>query len=179
MRPKETIEQFDLFLEAEGLPWDAVVIGGVAMALLGATSRPTRDCDVLVPPLPREILEAARRFAALARDRNEPLADDWLNNGPASLIDALPAGWAERLQIVFTGRALTLRTLGRTDLLRSKVFALCDRGIDLQDCIALAPTAGELEEILPWLTEQDLHPGWPDHVRETVIDLRRRLGHVV
>ena len=72
-----------------------------------------------------------------------------------------------------------LHTLGRVDLLMSKVFALCDRGLDLPDCVALAPTAEELEEVSTWLVRQDLHPGWPDHVRETITDLRRRLGHAV
>ena len=179
MKPRETIERFDRFLEAEGLSLDAIVIGGVAMALLGATARQTRDCDVLVPPIPPEIVDAAKRFAVVTRDRGEPLADDWLNNGPTSLAKVLPGGWAKRVQTIFAGRALTLRTLGRADLLRSKVFALCDRGLDLQDCIALAPTAEELEEILPWLADQDANPGWPEHVRETVADLGRRLGHGV
>jgi hypothetical protein len=55
------------------------------------------------------------------------------------------------LQTVFSGAAITLRCLGREDLLRSKLSALCDRGIDLGDCVALAPTAGELRTIAPWL----------------------------
>ena len=41
------------------------------------------------------------------------------------------------------------------DLLKTKLFALCDRGIDLPDCIALAPTAHELDECVPWLAVQD------------------------
>jgi hypothetical protein len=179
MKPKETIERFDRFLADEGLHLDAVVIGGVAMALLGVTSRQTRDCDVLTPQIPTAIVDAACRFAARERERGEPLDDSWLNNGPASLADALPAGWLGRVQTVFAGRALTLHTLGRIDLLMSKVFALCDRGLDLPDCVALAPTAEELEEVSTWLVRQDLHPDWPDHVRETISDLRRRLGHAV
>ena len=57
----------------------------------------------------------------------------------------------------------------------SKIFALCDRGIDLKDCLALSPTKLELLEILPWLEEQDANPDWPFHVRRTVDDLLRRL----
>ena len=70
-----------------------------------------------------------------------------------------------------------LHTLGRSDLLKAKVFALCDRGFDLPDCVAMKPTADELTDLLPWLEVRDLHPGWPDHVRATVSDLARRLGH--
>src|SRR5689334_2548541 len=67
-----------------------------------------------------------------------------LNNGPSSLVDILPDGWQQRVQLVFSGKALILRCLGRTDFLMSKLFALCDRGIDIGDCVAMAPTAEEL-----------------------------------
>lgn len=70
-------------------------------------------------------------------------------------------------------------TLGRADLLKSKLFALCDRGIDLSDCMALAPTATELDECVPWLEQQDGNPHWPSHVQATIGDLARRLSHGV
>jgi hypothetical protein len=80
---------------------------------------------------------------------------------------------------IFEGQSLVLSTLGRPDLLKSKLFALCDRGTDMPDSIALAPTAEELAECLPWLELQDGNELWPDHVRATVGGLRRRLGHGV
>jgi hypothetical protein len=72
---------------------------------------------------------------------------------------------------------LVLRSLHRADLLKSKLFALCDRGLDLPDCLALAPTPAELAETVAWLEPQDLNPHWPAHVRSTLGDLARRLGH--
>jgi hypothetical protein len=75
------------------------------------------------------------------------------------------------------GRGRVLRSLHRADLLKSKLFALCDRGLDLPDCIALAPTPAELAEATTWLGPQDLNPEWPTHVRATLGDLARRLGH--
>jgi hypothetical protein len=179
MRSQELLEAFDQYLASRGLRLDAVVIGGAALNLLGVISRATKDCDVLDPPLPPAIVEAARGFAAELRQRGEALQDDWLNNGPASLISVLPPGWRDRLQPAFSGAAIRLRCLGRDDLLRSKLFALCDRGFDLGDCLALAPTPEELRAILPWLEQQDGHPGWPAHVRATLADLSRRLGHGV
>ena len=71
------------------------------------------------------------------------------------LDDVLPIGWRERAKRIFEGQALALSTLGRPDLLKSKLFALCDRGTDLPDGIALAPTAAELAERAPWLEVQD------------------------
>ena len=41
--------------------------------------------------------------------------------------------------MVFRGEAIELHTLGRSNLLKAKVFALCDRGFDLPDCVALNP----------------------------------------
>ena len=107
------------------------------------------------------------------------LADDWLNDVPMQLTDVLPSDWRTRVRPLFKGSALVLDTLGRPDLLKTKLFALCDRGTDLSDCLTLAPTPDELGEALPWLVLQDGNPDWPAHVEATVNDVMRRLGHGV
>lgn len=179
MLPRPTIEDFDRHLLALGLRFEGVVIGGSALALMGVIERPTRDVDILVPELSPEIASAAVDFAKAQRRTGVELQDDWFNNGPVQLAEVLPAGWRERVQRIFEGQALVLSTLGRSDLLKSKLFALCDRGTDLPDCIALAPTAEELAKCAPWLELQDTNELWPAHVRATVIDLARRLGRGV
>jgi hypothetical protein len=179
MKPGEILSAFDRYLAERALRFEGVVIGGAALNLLGVVVRPTKDCDILHPELPEEIKTAARAFATAMRQDGEALDDGWLNNGPASLAKQLPPAWEERLQTVFAGRAIQLCSLGRGDLLCTKLFALCDRGLDLADCVALAPTADELEALLPWLEEQDLNPDWPAHVRATLADLGTRLGHAV
>ena len=141
--------------------------------------RPTKDCDVLEPRLPAEIVGAAKAFAAEQRQQGEPLDDHWLNDDPSSLANALPEGWRATLDTIFEGKALRLVTLGREDLLRSKLFALCDRGVDLADCLAMAPTSDELNALLPWLKNQDANPDWPAHVCENIAMLARKLGHGV
>jgi len=176
MLPRPTIEAFDAWLVAHALRLDAVVVGGSALALLGVTERQTRDCDILHPVLSAEVLVAAHEFATSMRQQGVELADDWLNNGPMQLADVLPAGWRLRLRVAFEGRALTLTTLGRSDLLKTKLFALCDRGTDLADCVALAPTQEELDDAEPWLAEQDANALWPDHVRSTIRDLHGRIS---
>ena len=179
MTPRDLLLLFDDFLEARGLRLDAVVVGGAALNLLGFVQRPTKDCDILHPELPPAVTSAARAFASTQRAAGLVLDDDWLNNGPASLTALLPVGWMDRLQPAFDGRAIRLRSLGRADLLCTKLFALCDRGFDLGDCVALAPSAHELDQVRPWLEQQDGHPGWPAHVRATLDDLGQRLGHGV
>jgi hypothetical protein len=179
MLPRPTIEAFDSHLAAVGLRLEAVVIGGSALALLGVTTRQTRDFDILAPVLPREIAEAAREFARAQRRLGIDLMDDWLNNGPMQVGDVLPKAWQLRTRPVFEGRALVLTTLGRGDLLKTKLFALCDRGTDLSDCVALAPTVAELDDAVIWLAKQDANPEWPAHVDATIADLSRRLSHGV
>jgi hypothetical protein len=57
MNPQETLAAFDSYLEARGLRFEAVVIGGAVLNLLALVSRPTRACDILDPRLPAEIQE--------------------------------------------------------------------------------------------------------------------------
>lgn len=159
MKPIEIIPQFDAFLAERGLKLVAIATGGAALALLGIISRETRDFDLIEPEL-----------SAILRD-------DWLNNGPASLGPLLPKDWKNRLQLLYQGKAIRLWSLGRPELLLAKLWALCDRGLDLGDCLALAPRAEELIWAETWIASQDLHPDWPAHVRATLQDLARRLGH--
>lgn len=177
MHPLPTIERFDAWLAERSLRLDAVVIGGSALALLGVTDRQTRDVDILHPELPAEVSRAASEFAAVLRSEGVELGDDWLNNGPIQLAKELPEGWRLRMRVAFDGAALRLTSLGPADLLKSKLFALCDRGTDLVDCIALRLTAIELDDAEPCLAARDQNPMWPDHVRATLADLRARLGH--
>lgn len=177
MLPRPTLETFDVWLAARSLELEAIMVGGSALALLGVIDRPTRDVDILYPKLPVDVALAAREFAVHLRAQGVELADDWLNNGPMQLAEVLPGGWQLRVHAIFVGVALRLTVLGRADLLKTKLFALCDRGTDLADCVALAPTTEELDEAEPWLAEQDTNPMWPDHVRTTLADLHRRLGH--
>lgn len=152
------------------------MVGGAALNLLGVITRQTRDCDILHPLLPAAVVAAARAFAVEVTVAGGKLKEDWLNNGPSSRAPLLPAGWELRLKEAFRGQVLVLRSPHRSDLL-SKLFALCDRGLDLQDCVALAPSLAELAEATRWLEPQDLNPSWPAHVRATLGDLARRLGH--
>jgi hypothetical protein len=179
METKPILAMFDAELERAGCAFEAVVIGATALVLLGIIHRRTRDVDVLSPDIPDDVRAVALATAAAARAQGLVLGDDWLNNGPKDLQDILPAGWRARLVRLREGRALSLWTLGRADLLKTKLFAHCDRGSDRLDCLALRPSAQELREAMPWVQAQDAHPGWPDHVRATLAALGEELGHGV
>jgi hypothetical protein len=67
--------------------------------------------------------------------------------------------------------------LAREDLLRSKLFALVDRNIDLPDCVALRPSREELHALPPWLDDQDGNEQWTGYVRVVLGQLAQELGY--
>ncbi len=176
---RDVLEAFDRFLGQRKPPFEGIVIGGAALILLGIIQRDTMDVDILDPALPEDLRDAAVRFAKRYRGAPLPLKEDWLNNGPMSLRKDLPEGWRERTAPLFDGKNLRLRTLGRSDLLRAKLFAYCDRQEDFLDCVAMAPTKKELQELLPWLQERDANELWPEHVRRSLKALAEKLGHAI
>ncbi|MBX7147850.1 hypothetical protein K1X76_02090 [bacterium] len=178
MQPKETLKEFDRFLNQKGCSFSGVIIGGGALSLLGVIARETQDIDVLDPILPKQIILLAQEFAETKnKSGNERLKKDWFNNGPESLRKNLPQGWLKRTELVFLGQSITLYSLGRSDLLKSKLFAFCDREQDRSDCKMLKPTLAELIESMKWVEEQDQNPGWPVHVKASFKSLARELGY--
>ncbi len=173
---KTVIFEFDKFLESEGLFFEAVVIGGAALNILDISSRKTRDVDCLDPEIPEEIKEASKKFAILRTDLE--LDQNWLNNGPQTLKNDLPKNWRLRLDIMYSGTAIKLSVLGRSDLLKSKLFAYCDRTTpDFEDLKKMRPTAVELSESIEWVQYLDGNPGWPAHVEKAFQVLRKALGY--
>ncbi len=169
-------------LGSRGYAFDLVVVGGAALLLRGTVSRPTKDGDVVgerrpdgsiarLDALPPELARAAIDVA-----RASGLADEWLNLGPASLLDGpLPAGFEERLSPVEFG-ALRLWIAGREDLVALKLWASADRwpapGRHLADLQALAPTADELRRAAAWTRLRDPSSGY----RELLAAVMARLG---
>ena len=176
---EDTIRAFDLYLAKLNLSFSGVAVGGAALNLLGIVTRLTKDCDILDPDIPDALLKHAAAFAAAQRQIGKTIGDDWFNNGPKSLKRTLPKGWEMRLQALFNGKALKLLTLHRTDLLKTKLFAYCDRDVDREDCMALRPTEKELDEAFEWVKDQDANSQWASHVTAQFGRLKKELGYAV
>ena len=156
------IQEFDQFLKNKSLSFEGIAVGGTALVLLGAITRATRDLDLLDETIPESILKAAEAFS-----RVHGLDSNWLNNGPAEDTKSLPKAWQGRLASLFEGEALRLLTLHRSDLIKTKCWALCDRpGQDLEDLLGLKPTVEELLEARNWLLPLDGNPEWPEWVNK-------------
>jgi hypothetical protein len=177
MYPSEVLKHFDAFLFRKGQQFEAIVIGGAALSILGIITRETRDVDVLHPGIPSDILDSSKEFARNMEIQDTKLKENWLNEGPESLRNYLRPQWQNRVISLFDGKAIFLQTLGRTDFIGTKVLAFCDRGFDLEDCLNMKPTKEELLEILPWVQAYDTNPGWPAYVEGRVHELAKGLGY--
>ncbi len=140
------------------------------MLALGMIERATRDVDLLAlrdgdeltkpEPLPTELVAARER---LRRDFRLP--HDWLNAGPASMLDlGLPEGFAQRLEERRYGPALRVHFASRLDQIHFKLYALVDQGPGRHesDLRHLHPGEQELIAAARWTRTHDPSPGFRD-----------------
>ena len=155
-------------LSDRGLSYELVAIGGSGLLMLGLTVRPTRDLDIVaivekglyvrVPELPGPLIEAVG-----ATGQIEGLAPNWINAGPADLLEfALPEGFAQRTQKKQYG-PLILHVAGRVDQVALKVYAAADAGPrskHFQDLQSLSPSEVELVQAGRWAITHDPSEGF-------------------
>jgi hypothetical protein len=174
-------------LEAGGLRFHVVAIGGSALNLLGVVSRATTDFDILAfadpdptgalllrppdEPLPLPLADAARTVAA-----DLGLDPHWLNTGPASQWrTGLPPGLTKRLHWRRFG-GLVVGLADRYDLIFFKLYAAADDigpgSVHFQDLVALAPTSDELEAAGHWVRAQDPGPDFAQVVSKGIEHVR-------
>lgn len=169
------ISEFDKYLGKLGLQFEAIIIGGAALSILNVISRMTEDIDCIDPEIPSDIKSASIEFIKL-NPQFGLVPEKFLNNGPITIIKDLPEGWRARTQIIFQGEAITFLTLGRADLLKTKLDAMVHRGRDMDDVIAMRPTEKELEDSLDWVLNVDGGEYWPEMVNDAFNALRKKLN---
>lgn len=163
-------------LAAAGESYELVVIGGSGLLILGAIERATRDVDLVAlrsgptlerpEPLPDPLREARDRVA-----RDFSLPENWLNPGPAGLLDfELPAGFLERVESRSYGDRLTVHFASRFDQIHFKLYASVDAGPGKhsRDLEALAPTSEELVQAARWARTHDPSPGFAEVLRRVL-----------
>lgn len=170
----EALGSLGAVLEARGLRYELVVVGGASLLLRRITSRPTKDVDVLgtrsaagdvvalhgMPsPLAIAIADVGLTLG---------LAPEWLNLGPASLLElGLPAGFADRLDRLLYG-GLTIWVASPFDLACLKLYAAADawpaRDRHLADLLALARSTDDLRAAAMWARTHDPSPAFAENL---------------
>ena len=105
----------------------------------------------------------------------ESLADrDWINVGPAALLDfGLPDGFAKRTVERRYG-GLVLQLAGRRDQVFLKVYAAVDQGPSskhFQDLVALSARREELLDAAEWTMTHDPSPGFRSELLKALAGL--------
>jgi len=174
-------------LDVEGVSaLEMVVCGGAALSMLGYVRRATKDIDVIAfvdrdkdgltilakaTPLRPALVAAAKR---VQKDFNLP--ENWLNDGPASVIDlGLPEGLVDRAEVHSYGKSLVVDFLSRYDQIHFKLYAAVDRDrrdVHYDDLVALNPSPEELEEAARWTLTHDPSEGY----REVLKDFLAKIG---
>lgn len=179
-RLEELLEALGQLLEAQGHTYTLITVGGGSLLLQRLSVRPTRDLDVIAvgngealrkaDVLPTPLLAAARDVGVAAG-----LGENWLNAGPAGLMDlGLPAGFDERAEVRRFG-GLTLHIASRFDQICFKLYAAVDQAPaskHLDDLRLLEPTAEELVAAARWSMTHDPSEGY----RGQLLALLRMLG---
>jgi len=167
-RLEELLEALGQLLEAQGHTYTLITVGGGSLLLQRLSVRPTRDLDVIAvgngealrkaEVLPTPLLGAARDVGVAAG-----LGENWLNAGPAGLMDlGLPAGFDERAEVRRFG-GLTLHIASRFDQICFKLYAAVDQAPaskHLDDLRLLEPTAEELVAAARWSMTHDPSEGY-------------------
>jgi len=165
---EEALRTLGAVLQERRTPYGLLIVGGSGLLLLRLIDRPTGDLDVValsdnghyakVEALPEPLVDAALQVA-----RALELSEDWLNTGPASLMDfGLPEGWEKRIEVRTYG-GLEVHIPSRFDQICFKLFAAVDRGPDdkhFKDLLSLDPSAGELRAAARWTVTHDPSEGF-------------------
>lgn len=181
---EEALRTLGAVLDARGVRYAILVVGGSNLLLLGLVDRPTGDLDVIalkegeqyrkVVGLPGPLAQAAAEVAdALG------LPTGWLNDGPSSLMDfGLPGGWETRVEVRRYG-ALEVHLTSRFDQICFKLYAAVDRGPNdkhFADLVQLRPSAGELLEAARWTISHDPSVGFRGSLVQCLAHLGVEVG---
>jgi len=122
-----------------------VILGGAVAAMVTAgmsASRVTHDCDVIVSEPDdqwQSVQQAAQEVAA-----QRGLPPDWLNRDAGMYAYLLPLGWRERCQAVGQFGPLEVLAISRRDLMAMKLMGAAVHPQDLEDIVAMRPTAEDV-----------------------------------
>jgi hypothetical protein len=176
---EEALVVLGQLLADKGHYYEIVAIRGGSLLLLRQIERTTKDLDLVAlikngqfvsaDPLPQVLLQAAEEVGKALE-----LGKDWLNVGPASLLNmGLPPGFMNRMHTRHY-KGLTIHLADRFDQIFFKLYASVDQGPrskHFADLIALKPTASELEQAKSWCISHDVSKIFESEINKAIKDI--------
>lgn len=173
---EEALSVLGQLLTDRGHFYEIVAIGGGSLLLLGQIERTTKDLDVVAliknnqlisaEPLPQSLFQAAEEVGKALE-----LRKDWLNTGPASLLNmGLPSGFMDRMH-TRQYKGLIIHLADRFDQIFFKLYASVDQSPHSKhfaDLIALKPTRAELEMAKSWCISHDVSEGFESEINKAL-----------
>jgi len=161
-------------LEARGATRSFIICGSSALIAqkLARASRATTDIDLLSPEI-----DTILKTVSLEIAHEKGLRSNWLNTDAISLIRDLPIGWEARTVEIYSSSNLIIHSIGRSDMIFSKLYAYCDRDIDFEDLIDIKPTKEEILVHVERISELDGNPNWPKLVENKMQRLLKALNY--
>ncbi|MDC0980312.1 DUF6036 family nucleotidyltransferase [Bdellovibrionales bacterium] len=157
------LEELDDSLSDQEESRTITIYGGAALISMNLLDRATVDIDVFQPNLDESLKKAIREVG------EKHLLDElWINSTGSAFITELPKDWQDRTTLLFKGEYLTVKSLGRTDLIFTKLLAELDRGEDLKDLENLKPTRKELDFIKTSLLDLEDEKTWRNKVNKLI-----------
>lgn len=163
--------ELDQFLSERSAKRELVIYGGAALIAANILERVTFGVDVFQPQLDSLLCEGIKAVGAKYQ-----LGEQWMNSTGRAFVTELPANWQSRVRLLYQGKYLTLKILGRTDLIFTKLLAELDRGEDLRDIVALKPTPEEASLAGSALLGLEDTAAWKAKVRKLVKTFGGTLG---
>ncbi len=156
--------------------FEIVAIGGGSLLLLKQIERTTKDPDLVAfvkagepfyaNQLPTALLQAAEDVGKALN-----LRADWLNMGPASLLEmGLPHGFVKRMHTRYY-KGLTLHLADRFDQICFKLYASVDQGPKskhFSDLVALKPSTSELIQAKNWCITHDVSEAFEIEINKAI-----------
>lgn len=172
----EALTVLGQLLADRGYYYEIVAIGGGSLLLLGQIDRTTKDLDLVAlvkdglfisaDPLPPALIQAAEEVGKALE-----LGKDWLNIGPAPLLEmGLPEGFMHRMH-TRQYKGLTIHLADRFDQICFKLYASVDQGPNSKhfvDLITLKPNANELKQAKNWCITHDVSENFEIMVNEAL-----------
>jgi len=167
------ISELDQAISQLGKSYTLYTCGGAALIFLGYDDRRTGDIDIIEEELTDDLKQAAKDVA-----QKLGIGDDWLNNSVYPLGNRLGKNWKSQCNTLYQGKAVTLKSISRQDLINSKFHATVERyGKDYQDLLWLKPSLEELEAAKQYTLKQGAAETYEVFVNHYFQELKKDLAH--